>query len=60
MGAATTRPAGSLALSVVRNRESGSGKRRATPLPASAIIAARTMVAVLIVLAMTVVPLVIG
>jgi ABC-2 type transport system permease protein len=50
-----------LALSVVRNRESGIYKRRrATPLPASAIIAARTMVAVLTALAMTVVLLVIG
>ncbi len=50
-----------LALSVVRNRESGIYKRRrATPLPASAIIASRAAVAVLTALAMTVVLLVIG
>ena len=50
-----------LALSVVRNRESGIYKRRrATPLPASAIIAARAAVAVLTALAMTVVLLAIG
>jgi len=50
-----------LALSVVRNRESGIYKRRrATPLPASAIIAARAAVAVLTALAMTAVMLVIG
>jgi ABC-2 type transport system permease protein len=50
-----------LALSVVRNRESGIYKRRrATPLPASAIIAARALVAVLTVLAMTIVLLGIG
>jgi ABC-2 type transport system permease protein len=50
-----------LALSVVRNRESGIYKRRrATPLPAAAIIAARAAVAVLTALAMTVVLLVIG
>jgi len=50
-----------LALSVVRNRESGIYKRRrATPLPASAVIAARAAVAVLVALAMTVVLLVIG
>jgi len=50
-----------LALSVVRNRETGIYKRRrATPLPAAAIIAARAAVAVLTALAMTVVMLVIG
>jgi ABC-2 type transport system permease protein len=50
-----------LALSVVRNRESGIYKRRrATPLPASAIIAARAAIAVLTALAITVVMLVIG
>jgi ABC-2 type transport system permease protein len=50
-----------LALSVVRNRESGIYKRRrATPLPASAVIASRAMVAVLTALAITVVMLGIG
>jgi ABC-2 type transport system permease protein len=50
-----------LALSVVRNRESGIYKRRrATPLPASAVIASRAAVAVLTALAITVVMLVIG
>ncbi len=50
-----------LALSVVRNRESGIYKRRrATPLPASAVIAARAAVAVLTALAITVVMLGIG
>jgi ABC-2 type transport system permease protein len=50
-----------LALSVVRNREAGIYKRRrATPLPASAVIAARAAVAVLTALAMTVVLLSIG
>jgi ABC-2 type transport system permease protein len=50
-----------LALSVVRNRESGIYKRRrATPLPASAIIASRAAVAVLTALAITVVMLAIG
>ena len=52
---------GNLALSVVRNRESGIYKRRrATPLPASVIIAARAAVAVLIALAITAVMLGIG
>jgi len=50
-----------LALSVVRNREFGIYKRRrATPLPASAIIASRAAIAVLTALAITVVMLVIG
>ena len=50
-----------LALSVVRNREAGIYKRRrATPLPASAVIAARAAVAVLTALAITVVMLGIG
>ena len=50
-----------LAGSVVRNRESGIYKRRrATPLPASAVIAARAAVAVLTALAITAVMLVIG
>ena len=50
-----------LAGSVVRNRESGIYKRRrATPLPAAAVIAARAAVAVLTALAMTAVMLVIG
>jgi ABC-2 type transport system permease protein len=50
-----------LALSVVRNRESGIYKRRrATPLPASAIITSRAAVAVLTALAITVVMLGIG
>jgi ABC-2 type transport system permease protein len=50
-----------LALSVVHNRESGIYKRRrATPLPASAVIASRAMVAVLTALAITVVMLGIG
>jgi ABC-2 type transport system permease protein len=50
-----------LALSVVRNRESGIYKRRrATPLPASAVIASRAAVAVLTALAITVVMLGIG
>jgi ABC-2 type transport system permease protein len=50
-----------LALSVVRNRESGIYKRRrATPLPASAVIASRAAIAVLTALAITVVMLGIG
>ena len=50
-----------LTLTVVRNRESGIYKRRrATPLPASAVIAARALVAVLTALAITVVLLAIG
>ncbi len=50
-----------LTLTVVRNRESGIYKRRrATPLPASAVIAARALVAVLIALAITAVLLGIG
>ncbi len=50
-----------LALSVVRNREAGIYKRRrATPLPASVIIASRAAVAVLTALAITVVMLAIG
>jgi len=50
-----------LALSVVRNRESGIYKRRrATPLPASAVILARAMVGVLTALAITLVMLGIG
>jgi ABC-2 type transport system permease protein len=50
-----------LALSVVRNREAGIYKRRrATPLPAAAIIASRAAVAVLTALAMTAVMLGIG
>jgi ABC-2 type transport system permease protein len=52
---------GNLAASVVRNRESGIYKRRrATPLPASAVIAARAAVAVLTALAITVVMLGVG
>ncbi len=44
-----------LTITVVRNREAGIYKRRrATPLPASAIIAARALVAVLVALAITV------
>jgi ABC-2 type transport system permease protein len=50
-----------LATSVVRNREAGIYKRRrATPLPASAVIAARAAVAVLTALVMTITLLVIG
>lgn len=50
-----------LAISVVRNREAGIYKRRrATPLPASAVIASRALAAVLTALAITVVLLVIG
>jgi len=50
-----------LALSVVRNRESGIYKRRrATPLPASAVVASRAAVAVLTALTITVVMLGIG
>ncbi len=50
-----------LTASVVRNRESGIYKRRrATPLPASAVIASRAAVAVLTALAITVVMLGIG
>jgi ABC-2 type transport system permease protein len=50
-----------LTLTVVRNRESGIYKRRrATPLPASAVIAARALVAILTALAITAVLLVIG
>ena len=47
-----------LALSVVRNRESGIYKRRrATPLPASVVIASRAAIAVLTALAITAVML---
>jgi ABC-2 type transport system permease protein len=50
-----------LTVTVVRNREAGIYKRRrATPLPASAVITARAMVAVLTALAITVVLLAIG
>jgi ABC-2 type transport system permease protein len=50
-----------LTVAVVRNRESGIYKRRrATPLPASAVIAARALVAVLTALAITAVLLAIG
>jgi ABC-2 type transport system permease protein len=50
-----------LAVSVVRNRETGIYKRRrATPLPASAVIAGRALVGVLTALAITVVLLAIG
>jgi len=50
-----------LTVTVVRNRESGIYKRRrATPLPASAVIAGRALVAVLTALAITVVLLAIG
>jgi len=50
-----------LVVSVVRYRETGIYKRRrATPLPASALIAARALVGVLTALAITVVLLVIG
>ena len=50
-----------LAVTVVRNRESGIYKRRrATPLPVSAVIAARAAITVLTALAITVVMLVIG
>ena len=50
-----------LVISVVRYRETGIYKRRrATPLPASAVIAARALVAALSVLAITAVLLVIG
>jgi hypothetical protein len=50
-----------LTVTVVRNRESGIYKRRrATPLPASALIAARALVGVLTALAITVVLLAIG
>ena len=52
---------GNLALSIVRNREAGIYKRRrATPLPASAIIASRAGIAVLTALAMSAVMLGIG
>lgn len=52
---------GNLAVVVVRNRESGIYKRRrATPLPASAIIGGRALVAILTALAITVVLLLIG
>ena len=52
---------GNLALAVVRNREAGIYKRRrVTPLPASAIIASRALVAVLTALAITAVLLLIG
>jgi ABC-2 type transport system permease protein len=52
---------GNLAVGVVRNRETGIYKRRrATPLPASAIIAGRALVAILTALAITVVLLLIG
>jgi ABC-2 type transport system permease protein len=50
-----------LAVTVVRNRESGIYKRRrATPLPASAIIVSRALVSVLNALAITAVLVVIG
>jgi len=50
-----------LTVTVVRNRESGIYKRRrATPLPASAVIAARALVGVLTALAITAVLLIIG
>jgi ABC-2 type transport system permease protein len=50
-----------LTVTVVRNRESGIYKRRrATPLPASALIAARALVGVLTALAITVVLLALG
>ena len=50
-----------LALSVVRNRESGIYKRRrATPLPASAVIAGRALVAILTALVITALLLIIG
>jgi ABC-2 type transport system permease protein len=50
-----------LTVTVVRNRESGIYKRRrATPLPASAVIAGRALVAVLTALAITAVLLAIG
>jgi ABC-2 type transport system permease protein len=50
-----------LTVTVVRNRESGIYKRRrATPLPASAVIAGRALVAVITALAITAVLLVIG
>ena len=50
-----------LILTVVRNRESGIYKRRrATPLPASAVIAARALLSALNALAITAVLLVIG
>jgi ABC-2 type transport system permease protein len=50
-----------LTVTVVRNRESGIYKRRrATPLPASAVIAGRALVAVLTALAITAILLVIG
>jgi ABC-2 type transport system permease protein len=52
---------GNLAATVVRYRENGTYKRRrSTPLPASAIIAGRALVAVLTALAITVVLLLIG
>jgi ABC-2 type transport system permease protein len=52
---------GNLATAVVRNREAGIYKRRrATPLPAGAVIAGRALVAVLTALAITVVLLLIG
>jgi ABC-2 type transport system permease protein len=50
-----------LVVSVVRSRETGICKRRrATPLPASAVIAARALVAAVSVLAITAVLLIIG
>lgn len=50
-----------LALTVVRNREVGIYKRRrATPVPTTAVIAGRALVAVLVALAITVVLLAIG
>jgi len=50
-----------LTVTVVRNRESGIYKRRrATPLPASAVIAGRALVAILTALVITVLLLVIG
>jgi ABC-2 type transport system permease protein len=50
-----------LAVTVVRNREAGIYKRRrATPLPATAVIAARALVGVLTALAITAVLLAIG
>jgi ABC-2 type transport system permease protein len=50
-----------LTVSVVRNREAGIYKRRrATPVPASAVITGRALVAVLTALVITAVLLVIG
>ena len=50
-----------LTITVIRNRESGIYKRRrSTPLPASAVIASRALIAVLTALAITAVLAVIG